>query len=52
MEELYFIVVNSVDFRLSFKYAPGEHGDVVIEHQTLNREVLGSISTGGTVFCP
>ena len=25
---------------------------VDVEHRTPNREVLGSISTGGTVLCP
>ena len=30
----------------------GECGGVVVEHQTPIREVLGSISTGGTMMCP
>ena len=30
----------------------GEHGGVVVEHQTLNREVLGLTLTGGMVLCP
>ena len=29
----------------------GERGGVVVEHQTPNREVLGSIPTGGTMLC-
>ena len=29
-----------------------EHGGVVIEHQSRNLEVLGSIPTGGIVLCP
>ena len=29
-----------------------EHSGIVVEHQTLNREVLGWIPTGSTVFCP
>ena len=28
------------------------HGGKVVEHQTPDREVLGSIATGGTVLCP
>ena len=28
----------------------GYHSGVVVEHQTLNREVLGLIGTGGTVL--
>ena len=30
----------------------GEHSGVVVEHQTLNQEALGSIPTGGTMFSP
>ena len=30
---------------------PGELGGLVVEHQTHNREVLGSIDTGGTMLC-
>ena len=29
-----------------------EHGGVVVEHQTPNREVLGSIPTGVIMLCP
>ena len=29
-----------------------EQGGEVVEHQTLNREVLGSIPTDGTLLCP
>ena len=29
-----------------------EHSGIVVEHQTLNREVLSWIPTGSTVFCP
>ena len=29
-----------------------ERGGVMVERQTLNREVLGSILTGVTVLCP
>ena len=30
----------------------GECGGVVVEHQTPNQEVLGSIPTGSTMLCP
>ena len=30
----------------------GEQGGKVVEHQTLNGEVLGSIPMGGTLLCP
>ena len=29
----------------------GERSGIVVEHLTPNREVLGLISTGGTVLC-
>ena len=29
-----------------------ERGGEVVEHRTLNREVLGLIPTNGTVLCP
>ena len=28
------------------------HGGIGVEHRTPNREVLGSIPTGGTMLCP
>ena len=30
----------------------GVCGGVVVDHQTPNQEVLGSISTSGTMLCP
>ena len=37
---------------LYFKSFERERGGVAVEHLTPNREVLGSIPTGGTVLCP
>ena len=30
----------------------GERGGLVLEHQTPNRKILGSIHTWGTLLCP
>ena len=35
-----------------FEIGIRERGGVVVERQTPNREVLGSIPTSGTVLCP
>ena len=42
------------DYNVSkdFKINKREGGGVVIEHQTPNQEVLGSIPTGSTMLCP
>ena len=34
------------------KYYIGKPGGMVVEHQTLNREVLGLIPTGSHLLCP
>ena len=37
---------------LCFNYITGECGGVVVKHQTLNHEVLGSVPNGATMLCP
>ena len=37
---------------LDDRFNASEHGGVVVERQTPNREVLGLIPTDSTVLCP
>ena len=44
--------ITSGPHRFTILNINGECGGIVVEHQTLNKEVLGSIPTSGTVLCP
>ena len=44
------IICNMIFVPMSDVYI-GEHGGVVVEHRTMNREVLGLIPIGRTVLC-
>ena len=45
--------MDDMSIRTQFpKLSDGDIGGIVVEHRTLNLEVLGSITTGGTKLCP
>ena len=47
-----YVVVNLTEIHYLRHHKSREDGGIVVEHQTMNREFLGSIPTGGTVLCP
>ena len=39
-------------YKMLLILSSGEHGGIVVEHQTPNRKVLGLMLTSSTVLCP
>ena len=52
---MYIQIISSGDaakIKFNYKLLKREHGGIVVERPTPNREVLGSISTSVTMLCP